>query len=357
MDEAVAELLSRHLDGDLEEAEARALKARLDAEPALQAELEALARLRAAVAALAASEDAPRELDVALAARRRTAPRGPVRLRPAYRWLAAAATLLLGITVTYQVAEHSRSLAPPARQQNALAPEVSVAEETRSSPPHAITGPAAKKEQLGDANRVEPSRAAPLQAPPAPRAVERSGRAAGEQQISAAPMPIMPQSTTALAGGKGWRERDSAEPATEGEPALPAAAPAPMAGQALRSAVAARSTEDQLHRTRAKQAPGHDQAPATGATLLLETPAGKVRVQLPPRVAVANGPYRVAVTVKRHAVSAARAASGEEGGGLEALLSELVGLSVPGLDDGDYTGEVAVAPPGEADSGVALSPE
>ena len=53
MDETIVEILSRHLDGDLDADEERELFARLEAEPALTEELEAMRRIRRSVAALA----------------------------------------------------------------------------------------------------------------------------------------------------------------------------------------------------------------------------------------------------------------------------------------------------------------
>ena len=52
-DETILEILSRHLDGDLNADEEVALSARLDAEPALANELETMRRIRRSVAALA----------------------------------------------------------------------------------------------------------------------------------------------------------------------------------------------------------------------------------------------------------------------------------------------------------------
>ena len=58
-DETIAEILSRHLDGDLDTNEELELSARLEAEPDLRKELEAMRRIRSSVAALAASEQVP----------------------------------------------------------------------------------------------------------------------------------------------------------------------------------------------------------------------------------------------------------------------------------------------------------
>jgi hypothetical protein len=106
MDEATAELLSRHLDGDLAEAEEKAFQEQLAAEPELQAELASMERLRNAVRSFAEQEEPPGELSALLEPLRRSSP-PPITVRPFYRWLAAAATLILGVTVLVEVARQN----------------------------------------------------------------------------------------------------------------------------------------------------------------------------------------------------------------------------------------------------------
>jgi hypothetical protein len=102
MDETIGEILSRHLDGDLDADEELELSARLDAEPALAKELEAMRRIRRSVAALASSEQVPPELDSLVDPLLRGKPE-PVALRPWARWLATAAAVILGATVIIEV--------------------------------------------------------------------------------------------------------------------------------------------------------------------------------------------------------------------------------------------------------------
>ena len=63
MEDARAGRLSRFIDGDLDQAEERDLRACLESEPALAAELTSLIAIRQSLAALAARERAPAELD------------------------------------------------------------------------------------------------------------------------------------------------------------------------------------------------------------------------------------------------------------------------------------------------------
>ncbi len=107
MDEHTWELLSRYVDGDLPPAEARALEERFDTEPELARELAALEQLRGVVRQVAAADSPPAVLDELLEPLRRSRP-AQLRVRPALAWLAAAATLFLGVTVGVEVF-HRRS--------------------------------------------------------------------------------------------------------------------------------------------------------------------------------------------------------------------------------------------------------
>jgi len=114
MNETALELLSRYLDGDLPPAEARRLDQRLASEPQLRDELEAMSSLRQAVRDLAARDQPPAKLESLLEPLRRSAPAQPV-LRPAFRWLAAAATAVIGVGLAIQVARRNPAPTLPTR--------------------------------------------------------------------------------------------------------------------------------------------------------------------------------------------------------------------------------------------------
>lgn len=105
IDETFAEILSRHLDGDLKSDEELELLAKLEAEPALAEELETMRRIRRSVAVLASSEQVPAELDSLVDPLRRGKPE-PIALRPWARWLATAAAVVLGVAVVVEVNRH-----------------------------------------------------------------------------------------------------------------------------------------------------------------------------------------------------------------------------------------------------------
>jgi hypothetical protein len=121
MDEATAELLSRLLDGDLDDVERRELEARLDREPGLRSELDSLRRLQAATRAVAERMEPPVELDDAveqLGAGAVAMPRR--RASSVVRWLGVAAGLALAATVVLEVARRSPepTLAPATPTQD-----------------------------------------------------------------------------------------------------------------------------------------------------------------------------------------------------------------------------------------------
>jgi hypothetical protein len=102
MDETTRELLSRHLDEDLDAEEEHAIEARLEDDPGLRNELMHLATARDAVRATAASERAPDALDRVLDPVRRGAPGAA---RPVtWRWMAAAAAAVLVASVGLEMA-------------------------------------------------------------------------------------------------------------------------------------------------------------------------------------------------------------------------------------------------------------
>ncbi|MCP4900348.1 MAG: hypothetical protein GY906_25560 [bacterium] len=92
------ENLSRYLDGDFTQEELRQLEKELESDSALRQELEAMQALRDAVSALATREVPPAELDSLVEPLRRARPK-QILVRPAYRWLAAAASVVFAVSI------------------------------------------------------------------------------------------------------------------------------------------------------------------------------------------------------------------------------------------------------------------
>jgi hypothetical protein len=109
MDERRNEWLSRYLDGDLTDAERADVERAIENDPALRADLETTRELRRAVRDLASGMQPPAELDLVMEPLRRGAPAPQRRVRPVYRWLGAAAAVVLGVTVTLEMVRRNPS--------------------------------------------------------------------------------------------------------------------------------------------------------------------------------------------------------------------------------------------------------
>jgi len=107
MDEALQELVSRYIDGDLDDVETAHLENRADTDAALAAEIDAARRLREAVAGLADQIEPPATLDRVMEPLRQSSPAPARSVRPVYRWLGAAAAAVIGVTVAVEVARRN----------------------------------------------------------------------------------------------------------------------------------------------------------------------------------------------------------------------------------------------------------
>ena len=109
MDDRLTEMLSRYLDDDLTTAERADFDRLLKTDPQLRRDLDGARRLRRAVASIASGMEPPAELDRVMEPLRRSAPAPQRRIRPAYRWLGAAAAVVLGVTVTVEMVRRNPS--------------------------------------------------------------------------------------------------------------------------------------------------------------------------------------------------------------------------------------------------------
>jgi hypothetical protein len=172
MDETRFELVSRYLDGDLTGSEAADFERRLEAEPELAAQVESAQLLRRAVGSVAARMEPPVELDAVIDPLRRSAPSPTVRVRPLYRWIGVAAALVLGITVTLEVARRSPGPRPDL-ERVARAPSPEADSEVFQLAPLPTANPDESR-PLGAADRLlEEEPGEPI--PPEPEALEVLG--------------------------------------------------------------------------------------------------------------------------------------------------------------------------------------
>lgn len=128
MNERMTERLSRLIDGELDSAESEELQAVLKSDRTLRRELDGLNRVRQSLRSLAERERPPAELDALVDPLLRGKPETAL-ARPWARWMAAAAVVVLGVTVMLEVQHRQPDSALGNWQQRAL--DGAVAEPTR----------------------------------------------------------------------------------------------------------------------------------------------------------------------------------------------------------------------------------
>lgn len=124
----MTERLSRLIDGELDSAESEELQAILKSDRALRRELDGLNRVRQSLRSLAERERPPAELDTLVDPLLRGKPESAL-ARPWARWMAAAAVVVLGVTVMLEVQRRQPDSALGNWQERAL--DGTVAEPTR----------------------------------------------------------------------------------------------------------------------------------------------------------------------------------------------------------------------------------
>jgi hypothetical protein len=118
MEDSVIERLSRFLDGDLDPVDAEEIATAVTVDGELRRELESLVRVRSSLRALADREHPPQRLDV-LVDPLLTGRPDTTSGRPWARRLAAAAVIVLGLTVVFEVQRRQDGPTTTARQGGA----------------------------------------------------------------------------------------------------------------------------------------------------------------------------------------------------------------------------------------------
>lgn len=336
-----AELLSRHLDGDLTQSERRVLKQRLDEDPALRRELEELQVAREAVRLLAARERAPDALDERVAERRRSGARPPRGWRPALQALAVAATVVIGATVVLTLTQRRPLEAPrPAPQREASGLEApatarpATAEPVPSqpeSPGEGTTVAATGDRQERPLGAIEHLLASP---PPAP-ALD-------------SPPPLNPQGPldsdpdAEAAGRMEPRLSSSAARKTVEEQGGTSRLRKPAQGRLERSAPvpsAAAGAPGKAAEVESKRPPR-----ALSTRLEVVVDSGLVEMPIPGPTGLQKGRHTIVVTVApAGTIASARPIGGEpHDGRLAAECRRLAGLRLPGVPAGTHPAALVV---------------
>jgi hypothetical protein len=338
-DETTSELLSRHLDGDLDADEKRALEARLEADLDLKAELEGMQQLRHSIASLASAERVPPELDQLVDPLLRGKPEVVV-VRPWLRWLATAAAVFLGATVVIEV---NRRDPGPGIESLAKAAKDSHTEGTeRFTLAPLPTSPLPPEQQpLGVADRLlaSPVPDVELDEPPALDVRGPLEEAEGPDSLDEVPSAASagvtdePAAMTAHAEAQKLSLEKSDRPLTESEP--------PRQREEVRTERGA----DQGDALRP-----WDVAPPTGRAQLFIFIDGKSAWrEFAPKDTCKPGRYAVRIVAVRGVVREVRPV----GGAASATPSQrlcaanlVLDLEIEGVADGEYPAEVVVKPRG-----------
>jgi len=346
MDETIHEILSRHLDGDLDADEELALSARLEAEPVLIEELEAMHRIRRTVAALAASEQVPSELDSLVDPLLRGKP-DSVALRPWARWLATAAAVVLGVTVIMEV--NRRNPGPSIESMAKLRNEGHPAEPTErfTLAPLPTSSLPPEQQPLGVSDRLlaSPAPDVALDDPPPLEVLgpleEGEIPASENLETTAIPLDEVMAKSSAVTRDKEAKKGERFRPAAPGEKGD--LDDAPQREDTVGAREAGRSAALQ----------SWEAAPPMGRAQLFVFINGKSAWrEFTPSTTCKAGRYSVRIVVAGGTVREARPVGGAASAAPAQRLcaAELVlDLEIDGVADGEYPAEIVVEPRGSRD--------
>jgi len=342
-DETIAEILSRHLDGDLDTNEELELSARLEAEPALKEELEAMGRIRRSVAALAASEQVPHELDSLVDPLLRGKPE-PVVLRPWARWLATAAAVLLGVTVVIEV--NRRNPGPSIESMAKLRNQGHPAEPTErfALAPLPTSSLPPEQQPLGAADRLLASPAQDVELDdPAPLEVlgpleEGEVPTYEDQESTIIPLDEVRAKSSAVAEDKDAKKGERLRPAAPGEKGDLDSAPQRADMRSAREA------------GRGAALQSWEAAPPMGrAQLFVFINGESAWREFTPATVCKAGRYSVRIVVANGAVREARPVGGAASAAPSQRLCAaglVLDLEIDDVIDGEYPAEIVVEPRG-----------
>jgi len=309
-DEATSELLSRSLDGDLTQKEQRELDELIQADRSLLHELETLRELTATVRSFAQTEAAPPELARLLEPLRRSPPprRGA---RPVFRWMAAAATIVLAIAVTHEVAQR-RSPQPPI----ASAPEGALEASSQPTP-------------SGELFHLQPL-------PQSPHAEEVAG--AADMILAQTPVaPALDEPPPITVIGPLEEPASAAQSAARQPP--PAASAQPLPHGASPPALVHHDTSFQMQANPTKRS-----ATSSRSCVLTVVITDGTTQTVRATTSLPVGHYLVLVTVSQHTITGLEPVAQQRQDWLaEGDIAHLIGRSLPETADGVYSAELVVS--------------
>lgn len=334
MNDPGTEQLSRLIDGDLGAGEAEELTEILASDRGLRRELEGLKRVRSSLMSLAARERPPEQLDALVDPLLRGKPE-TASGRPWVRRLAAAAVVVLGVSVIIEV--QRRQPDPAALNWQERAQKGAAAEPTErfSLAPLPTSSVPADEQQSGAADRLlaapEPEVEPVLTAAPAlevmgPLDTAAKGDAAGPARDDLEAEP--PARHKSLADGERRAGgRQTAEGTVRGGPTDAGPPPA------------------QTRQSSGRSAAEESAAPAAGGQLFVFMEAETAWRSFDPEGQCEAGRYALRVRIENGIVREVWPVANPPAPARQVRASQLVlGLAIDNVADGEYSAEVVVEP-------------
>jgi hypothetical protein len=344
VDDNTMELLSRHLDHDLDDSDENRLAVQIEEDQQLRLELESLKRVRAALREMAATEDPPAALDTILAPLVRS-PAPAAGARPWLRWLATAAVVVVGLTVVLEVSRR-RSYEPtgnwPARAAERSATETGGRFALAPLPTRA---PGVEERPRGAAERL-------LSADGPEIDVNSSEPAAPLEVLGPLEAPVGETEAAAGEGRDGGREdfgvRGQAKETVTAEPHTDRR----LAETGRQSSMDGDGTAEKLDETKADQVEARassgdeswTEAALFDGQLLVFVEGKTLWRSFKPRVRCDPGRYAVRVRIEAGTVRKVWPVWKPLAAPTESLQASamVLGLTIDGIADGEYVAEVVV---------------
>jgi hypothetical protein len=350
MDRTLGELVSRYIDGDLDDAESSRLEARAETDPELAEEIDATRQIRQAVQKVASRMEPPAALDPVMEPLRQGPPASAQRVRPVYRWLGVAAAVVLGVTVAMEMGRRNPAptLSRPLHQRDRSVREPDKIFELAPLP----TAMPDDSRPLGAADHLLEEEPTLPEAPePAPLDVVGPLTTAAPFNAPVEPIPSTQQRLSAREEGL---EIESVESAQERPAKKLSRTPADGVDQIGSGAP---TTRDQLPTESARKPPPWrvgvgKSRPAPAATGGGESRLVSVVLQIDDHPvwsgsssACRAGTWPVRIEVRGGVVSAMEpdAAAAKDKTAAPCTPEALIGSSLEGVGDGFYFGEFVVA--------------
>lgn len=333
-DETIIELLSRHIDGDLDPHEERELTTRLEEDPTLAARLQTMRDLRSSVAALAAADEVPAELDRVIEPLLSGRPE-PLTTRPWARWLATAAVIVLGATVVIEV--HRRNPTPGIESLARMAEEPRAdADKPFALAPLPTSSVPVEEQPLGASDRLLASPIPEIELEE-PRALEVLGPLAEGDGFTSGREPAASQRDDLAAA----RAAPVAKGTAEGRSEPPDTAIAPRRQKSEATAEKSATASEADAAIRAWDA----ETPRGQAKLFVFIDGKSAWREFTPSASCKPGRYTVRIVVSGGVVREARPVGGATSASPSQRLCAaelIVDLEIVEVADGEYPAEVVV---------------